>query len=198
MKALQIKPFVFDLASGWQISGNPIWSCFYMYDRFHISEIYYLLLIYILTCKPANLHFIPSVLKQLCVDEVYQFGLLLDTPPIHSSIYLSIHPSIHPSICLSIYLSIYLCFLLWQRANARNISQQTLYGVQHIHINLALIHSAFYCYVYLSVCLSIYLSIYLFIYLSIYLSICLSIYLYLPTYPQIDCSSYDLKTNSRN
>ena len=42
-KALQIKPFVFDLTSDWQISGNPIWSRFYMYDRFHISEIYYLL-----------------------------------------------------------------------------------------------------------------------------------------------------------
>ena len=31
-------------------------------------------------------------------------------------------------------------FLLWRRANARNISQHTLYGVQHIHINLTLIH----------------------------------------------------------
>ena len=32
--------------------------------------------------------------------------------------------------------------LLW-RANARNVSQQTLYGVQHIHINLTLIHYRF-------------------------------------------------------
>ena len=31
--------------------------------------------------------------------------------------------------------------LLWRRANARNISQHTLYGGQHIHINLRLIHS---------------------------------------------------------
>ena len=31
----------------------------------------------------------------------------------------------------------------WQRANARNISQQTLYSVQHIHINLILIYSSF-------------------------------------------------------
>ena len=27
-----------------------------------------------------------------------------------------------------------------QRANARNISQHTLYGIQHIHTNLTLIH----------------------------------------------------------
>ena len=32
--------------------------------------------------------------------------------------------------------------MLWRRANARNVSQHTLYGVQHIHINLTLIHSA--------------------------------------------------------
>ena len=31
-----------------------------------------------------------------------------------------------------------------QRANARNVSQHTLYGVQHIHINLTLIHCTFY------------------------------------------------------
>ena len=31
-------------------------------------------------------------------------------------------------------------------ANARNVSQQTLYAVQHIRINLALIHSSFYRY----------------------------------------------------
>ena len=30
--------------------------------------------------------------------------------------------------------------------NARNVSQQTPYGVQHIHINLTLIHSTFYRY----------------------------------------------------
>ena len=36
--------------------------------------------------------------------------------------------------------------LLWRRANARNVSQQTLYGVQHIHINLTLIQSSFYRY----------------------------------------------------
>ena len=30
--------------------------------------------------------------------------------------------------------------------NARNFSQHTLYGVQHIHINLTLIHSALYGY----------------------------------------------------
>ena len=30
---------------------------------------------------------------------------------------------------------------LWRRANAQNVSQHTLsYGVQHIHINLTLIH----------------------------------------------------------
>ena len=34
--------------------------------------------------------------------------------------------------------------LLWWRANAQNVSQHTLYGVQHIHINLTLIHCAFY------------------------------------------------------
>ena len=34
--------------------------------------------------------------------------------------------------------------LLWRRANARNVSQHTLYGVQHIHINLTLIHCTFY------------------------------------------------------
>ena len=32
------------------------------------------------------------------------------------------------------------------RVNARNVSQHTLYGVQHIHINLALIHCTFYSY----------------------------------------------------
>ena len=31
-----------------------------------------------------------------------------------------------------------------QRANARNVSQHTLYGVQYIHINLTLIHCTFY------------------------------------------------------
>ena len=31
-------------------------------------------------------------------------------------------------------------------ANTRNVSQQTLYAVQHISINLALIHSSFYRY----------------------------------------------------
>ena len=34
--------------------------------------------------------------------------------------------------------------LLWRRANAQNVSQRTLYGVQHIHINLTLIHWRFY------------------------------------------------------
>ena len=33
--------------------------------------------------------------------------------------------------------------LLWWRANARNISQHTLYGIQHIHINLTLIHCTY-------------------------------------------------------
>ena len=33
--------------------------------------------------------------------------------------------------------------LLWRRANARSVSQHTLYGVQHIHINLTLIHCTF-------------------------------------------------------
>ena len=35
-----------------------------------------------------------------------------------------------------------------RRANARNVSQHTLYGVQHIHINLTLIliHSVLYRY----------------------------------------------------
>ena len=28
--------------------------------------------------------------------------------------------------------------------NARNVSQHTLYGIQHIHINLTLIHCTFY------------------------------------------------------
>ena len=32
---------------------------------------------------------------------------------------------------------------LWRRANARNVSQHTLYGVHHIHINLTLIHCIF-------------------------------------------------------
>ena len=31
-------------------------------------------------------------------------------------------------------------------ANARNVSQHTLYDVQHIHINLTLIHCTFYRY----------------------------------------------------
>ena len=35
--------------------------------------------------------------------------------------------------------------LLWRRTNARNVSQHTLYGIQHIHINLKLIHRMFYC-----------------------------------------------------
>ena len=30
--------------------------------------------------------------------------------------------------------------LLWGRANARNVSQHTLYGVQHIHINLDILY----------------------------------------------------------
>ena len=34
--------------------------------------------------------------------------------------------------------------LLWRRANAWNVSQHTLYGVQHVHINLTLIHCTFY------------------------------------------------------
>ena len=34
--------------------------------------------------------------------------------------------------------------LLWRRANARNVSQHTLYSVQHIHINLTLIHCTIY------------------------------------------------------
>ena len=38
------------------------------------------------------------------------------------------------------------CSLLWRRANARNVSQHTLYGVQHIHINFTLIHCTFYHY----------------------------------------------------
>ena len=38
----------------------------------------------------------------------------------------------------------FLFSLLWRRANARNVSQHTLYGVQHIHINLTLIHCTFY------------------------------------------------------
>ena len=33
---------------------------------------------------------------------------------------------------------------LSRRANARNVSQQTLYSVQHIHINHTLIHCTFY------------------------------------------------------
>ena len=35
---------------------------------------------------------------------------------------------------------LYIVSLLSRRANARDVSQHTLYGVQHIHINLALIH----------------------------------------------------------
>ena len=35
-------------------------------------------------------------------------------------------------------------YLLWWRANARNVSQHTLHGIQHIHINLTLIHCTFY------------------------------------------------------
>ena len=31
--------------------------------------------------------------------------------------------------------------LLWWRADAQNVSQHTLYGVQHIHTNLTLIDS---------------------------------------------------------
>ena len=34
--------------------------------------------------------------------------------------------------------------LLWWRANAQNVSQHSLYCVQHIHINLMLIHCTFY------------------------------------------------------
>ena len=30
--------------------------------------------------------------------------------------------------------------------SSQNVSQHTLYGVQHIHINLTLIYSTFYCY----------------------------------------------------
>ena len=41
-------------------------------------------------------------------------------------------------LCVNVF------FLLWRRANARNVSQHTLYGVQHIHINLTLIHCTFY------------------------------------------------------
>ena len=38
-------------------------------------------------------------------------------------------------------------FLLWRRANTRNVSQHTLYGAQRIHsINLTWIHSMFYPY----------------------------------------------------
>ena len=58
-----------------------------MYDRFHISEIYYLLLIFILTCKPANLqtckpvnlHFIPSGFKMrsLFFISSWSYGVLL-------------------------------------------------------------------------------------------------------------------------
>ena len=46
---------------------------------------------------------------------------------------------IHSS-CLYGDTSVLLGSLLWRRANARNVSQHTLYGVQHIHINLTLIH----------------------------------------------------------
>ena len=31
-----------------------------------------------------------------------------------------------------------------RRANTRNVSQHTIYGIQHIHINLTLINSTFY------------------------------------------------------
>ena len=34
------------------------------------------------------------------------------------------------------------------RANAQNVSQHTLYGDQHIHINLMLIHCTFYRHTY--------------------------------------------------
>ena len=33
--------------------------------------------------------------------------------------------------------------IVWRRANARNVSQHTLYGVHHIHINLTLIHCTY-------------------------------------------------------
>ena len=33
--------------------------------------------------------------------------------------------------------------LLWRRASTRNVSQHTLYGIHHIHINLTLIHCTF-------------------------------------------------------
>ena len=45
--------------------------------------------------------------------------------------------------CLYFSRLIWAKSLLWRRANARNASQQTLYGVQRIHINLTLIHSSF-------------------------------------------------------
>ena len=33
---------------------------------------------------------------------------------------------------------------LYRRANAQNVSQRTLFGAQHIHINLTLIHCTLY------------------------------------------------------
>ena len=45
--------------------------------------------------------------------------------------------SVSPSSCS---LLVSPCSLLWRRANARNVSQHTLYDVQHIYINLTLIH----------------------------------------------------------
>ena len=62
--------------------------------------------------------------------------------------------------CCDVRMWVLLLSELWRRANARNVSQHTLYGVQHIHINLTLIHCMrtrswqgqlhiihFYCYV---------------------------------------------------
>ena len=48
-------------------------------------------------------------------------------------------------ICWTPYLRVCLpfvkakSFLLWRRANARSVSQHTLYSIQHIHINFTLI-----------------------------------------------------------
>ena len=94
-----------------------------------------------------------SVLLSLALSYSVLFCLALSC-----SVLLSLALSCSLLLCLtltcSVLLSLALSYsallcltlsLLWRRANARNVSQHTLYGIQHIHINLTLIHCTFYC-----------------------------------------------------
>ena len=100
--------------------------------------------------KPALLHKWPPLVT---ASHFHSWNFVIQpTKPNHMKKRMLIVMWTTRDTCIALMLTVsvgllylFVCSLPWWRANVRNTSQHPLYGVQHIHINLALIHCTFYC-----------------------------------------------------